>query len=361
MNTKYILSLFALVGIFNLVSCKKKVTDPIPNAPKYDVPTSYNFEAVDYSGQTYRLDMLAEMVTYMKTGNTANTLLDAQKLKDMYANVNNQFTNTALNTSGKKLKDKTFATEVANFESYMDSIEEASTSTVAGSEGVAGVIVSGTSKYLCSANGVEYTQIIEKGLMGAVFYYQISGVYLSEDKLGLQIDKASRQHHWDEAFGYFGVPVDFPTNVTGVRFYGKYANERNALLSCNAKLMNAYLLGRAAINNDDQETVNAQVTIIRDELERVIAATAISYMNKAKAGLADNAIRNHTLSEGAAFIKALLYNPTKKITNAQIDQALAKLQTNGKYNFYEVSDLEMEEVKTILSTVYGFDSIKNTL
>src|SRR5690606_22863517 len=128
-----------------------------------------------------------------------------------------------------------------------------------------------TSNYLCDENGVEYTQLIEKGLMGAVFYYQIAAVYLGEDKLGPQVVKASRQHHWDEAFGYFGVPVDFPTNVSGIRFWGKYTDSRNALLGCNKKLMDAFLLGRAAIDNDDTETMNAQVTIIRDELERVIA------------------------------------------------------------------------------------------
>jgi len=363
MKANYIyISTFLFFTLTLLVSCKKdKKKDDTTTGPSYEVPTTYNFENVDYSGQTTRLDMLTEMANYMKTGNTANTVLNAQKLKDMYANVNNQFSTTALNTSGKKLSDKTFATEITTFEVYMDSIEEASLSTTPGSYGVAGVVVSGTSKYLCSPNGVEYTQMIEKGLMGAVFYYQIVEIYLGETKMGQAVQKADRQHHWDEAFGYFGVPVDFPATTSSARFYGKYANERNALLGCNEKIMNAYLKGRAAIDNDDNTTVNAQITILRNEIERVIAATAMNYMNKAKVGIADDAIRNHTLSEAIGFIKALSYSSTKKISNTQINDALSKLQTNGKYNLYEVSDLEIEEIKTILSTVYGFDSIKNSL
>ncbi len=366
MNIKFAFLLSTLL-LMLFSSCKrnKGTDDPSnpenPSVPAYEVPTTYNFSSVDYSGQTTRLDMLAEIVTYMKTGNTMNTVLSEGKLLNMYDNVGSEFTASALNLSTKKLKEKTFITDVSSFEDYMDSIAVVSQSTVAGSNGQAGVITSGMSSYLCSKYGVEYTQMIEKGLMGAVFYYQIVAVYLSSDKIGPQILKADRQHHWDEAFGYFGVPTDFPTNKIGIRFFGKYSEERNTLLGSNAKIMNAFLKGRAAINNDDVATMNAQVTILRDELEKMIAGTAISYLNKAKVGIADDAVRNHALSEGVGFIKALTYSPTKKITNTEINNALSKLQTNNKYDFYSVSDLEMEEIKTILSNVYGFNSIKNSL
>ena len=71
------------------------------------------------------------------------------------------------------------------------------------------------------ANGIEYTQLIEKGLMGAVFYYQITNVYLGDGKMDVdnadQVDPdngkyyTTMEHHWDEAFGYFSDAVDFPT------------------------------------------------------------------------------------------------------------------------------------------------------
>ena len=354
-----------ILSVLLLSSCKKDNaidnSPETPNKPLYSIPTTYNFSSVDYSGQTTRLDMLTEMVTYMKTGNTMNTVLSETKLLNMYDNVGNEFTNPALNTSLKKLKDKTFSTEVASFESFMDSIEVASQSTVAGSNGQAGVINSGASNYLCSKYGVEYTQMIEKGMIGAVCYYQIVAIYLGSDKVGLQVSKADRQHHWDEAFGYFGVPIDFPSNKTGARFLGKYSNERDLILGSNTKIMKAFLTGRAAINNNDLLTMNEQIVILRNELEKMIAATAISYLNKAKVSIADNAIRNHALSEGVGFIKALTYSPTKKISTTQISDALNKLKSNDRYDFYSVSDLEMEEIKTIISNVYGFNSIKNSL
>ena len=58
---------------------------------------------------------------------------------------------------------------------YMDKLEAASKSTVSGDEGVAGVLTSKDGKkiYLVDENGMEYTQLIEKGLMAKTFFNQI--------------------------------------------------------------------------------------------------------------------------------------------------------------------------------------------
>ncbi|MCS6823917.1 MAG: DUF4856 domain-containing protein [Cytophagaceae bacterium] len=355
-NYKIILTIGLCTSL--IISCKKKATDPITEAKNYSVPTTYeDFDNVDYSGQTIRLDMLKELTDTMKKGNTIGVRVSATRLKNMYANTGNPFGNNTLNTSGKKMKDKTFPADQAMFESYMDSIAMVSMSNTAGSNGVPGVVGTGSTKYLCNKDGIEYTQLIEKGLLGAMIYYQITSVYLSEDKIGPQVSKADRQHHWDEAFGYFGVPKDFPSNTSGIRFIGKYCNDRNPLLGCNEKIMNAYLKGRAAINNDDDVTRRAQVAIIRDELERVIAATALQYLNKAKANITDNAVRNHALSEYLAFLRALKYNPTRKITDAQISE----IENYVGYNFYNVTTSGLDNARNKLSSIYGFDNIKDQL
>jgi hypothetical protein len=369
---KNIIYSVAVLMLLTAVSCKKKSPEPTPEpeptptGPSYTVPTSYTFVNVSYTGQTQRLDMVAEMKTYMSTGNTSLTVLSAQKLKDMYANANSQFTNTALNTSGKDIKSKTFLVDQTVFETYMDNLEAASQSTVAGSDGVAGVVSNGAGKkYLCDANGVEWTQVIEKGLMGSLMYYQTTAVYLDASKIGNGVDNSTvvagqgtaMEHGWDEAFGYFGVPVDFPTNVSGIRFWGKYCNDRNTLLSTNATLMNAFLTGRAAISNKDYTTRDAQVIVVRDTWEKVIAATIISYVNSTKLNMSDDAVRNHNLSEIKGFIMNLKCNPTKKITSTQI----TALETALGTNFYNITITNLDQIKNDLSTIYGLDSVKNTL
>lgn len=362
-----------IVSALAFTACKKDKgpepePTPEPSGPSYTVPTSYTFANVNYTGQTQRLDMVAEMKTYMNTGNTIGVTVSAQKLKDMYANVNSQFTNASLNISGKDIKSKVFLADQTLFETYMDNLEAASQSTVAGSNGVAGVVTSPSNpskKYLCDANGVEWTQVIEKGLMGSLMYYQTTAVYLDASKIGNGVDNTNvvagqgtnMEHHWDEAFGYFGVPVDFPTNTTGIRFWGKYCNDRNAVLSINSTIMNAFLTGRAAISNKDYTTRDAQVTVIRDTWEKVIAATIISYVNSTKLNITDDAVRNHNLSEIKGFLMNLKCNPTKKITLTQISQIEALLGTN----FYNITTTSLDQIKDDLSNIYGLNSVKNSL
>jgi len=67
------------------------------------------------------------------------------------------------------------------------------------------------------ANGYDYGQLISKFVMGAVFYNQVVDGYLDEN---LSAEKkpndkpyskgaayTGKEHSWDEAFGYFGVPA----------------------------------------------------------------------------------------------------------------------------------------------------------
>ncbi|MFY9311143.1 MAG: DUF4856 domain-containing protein [Bacteroidia bacterium] len=293
------------------------------------------------------------------------TVLDAQKLKDMYSNSGNPFADSTLNASGKQLKSKTFSLDQSLFESFFDSIAQASQATGAGSNGVAGVVVSSsdaTKKYLCSANGIEYNQLITKGLMGAVFYYQAASVYLENIATADNVTVTAGQgttmeHNWDEAFGYFGVPVDFPTTLTGLKYWGSYSNQRNGVLTTNATLMNAFLKGRAAISNQDYTSRDEAKTVIRDNWEKICAGSAIHYINAAKTHLTDDALRNHELSECLGFIMSLKYSSVKKISDAQL------LQVQGYVgnNLYNVTVANLDNAKNLLSTVYGLDSVKDAL
>ena len=76
----------------------------------------------------------------------------------------------------------------------MDEMAAASQSSTAGSEGVAGVIESadGAKKYFVGDDGLEYTQLIEKGLMGACFYYQATAVYFGAGNLQIYRRKSSQ-------------------------------------------------------------------------------------------------------------------------------------------------------------------------
>jgi hypothetical protein len=297
-------------------------------------------------------------------------------MKNMFNNLNNPFADTTLNNSGKKLADKTVSSEVLIFEQLMDSLAVVSAYSSNGSpsQGNPGVMTnsSGTKAYLVNANGVELAQLIEKGLMGACFYYQATAVYLGEGKMNVDNVTVtpglgtSMEHHWDEAFGYLGVPTDFPTNKNGLLFWGKYLNDRESKLGQNATLMNAFLAGRAAITNDNLGERDVKITSIRRSWEQVCAATAIAYLNDAIAAYGvDDAEKHHALSEAYAFVYALKFGGDATIPTSSADVILTSLggSTNLlQLNFYNTTLSQIQNAKDALVAAFpSLTAVKDTL
>ncbi len=346
------------------------IDEPVPTPPSTYAFVRNGTATVSFTGQVHRMDMLSELSTYLKSSNTPGVNIEKDKLLAMFANENNPFLNKDINASGKDLKSKTASNDptiTAQFESWMDAIATLSDSTVSdkyeGSDGIGGVVKSGSKAYLFNHNGIEYTQLIEKGLMGAVFMHQISFVYLGDEKMNVDNETVESgqnytkmEHHFDEAFGYFFGTVNYPTDGTD-RFWGKYANGRDPLLGCNKVLMDAFIKGRFAITQKDYAERDAQILIIRNEVERVCAATAIHYLNATKQNLTDDALRNHALSEAWAFMDDLRYAKNGKLSVAQIAAHKATIGSN----FYNVSTANLNKVIDDLAGLYGMENIKSQL
>ena len=360
----------ASLALSLFVGCSTDSNNESPDTST--LPTSFDSLSRDlsYSGQLTRADMLAEITAYLKTGNTQGTKLSATKLKNMYANANMPFSNEDLNASDKQLKSKTFPADVSKFEAWMDAIDTASKVNATATDSTAGIV---GGKYLVGSTGLEYTQLIEKGLMGAVLYYQGTAVYLnSEDggKLATSVDNekvspgkgTSLAHHWDEAYGYFASQKNFTATTTkaqGRRFWGHYSNSRNQLLGTTDSVLAAFIRGRQAIVNKDREGMLVEISIIRKHWERVVAGTAIHYLNVASrdADFNNDAKRIHELSEAKAFLMCLKYNPEKKSTDAEINGWLSDLGDN----FWTVEKVSVLQIRDAISAKYGMDSVKEQL
>ena len=369
---------FIAIASVAFTSCKKKgCTDEdalnySTEAEKDDgscefltVPSSYSFtdeagnNTVSYSGQTDRLNQLEEMTVYMKSGNA--TTISASTMMDMFYNVGDNGGGNFTFSSSKQLANKCFSTDSAQYTAWFDSLAVASVdNAMTASNGQAGTLPSGTSTYWFGANGYEYVQLIEKGLMGAVFMNQALNTYFGSGKMDVDNTTpeageyyTAMEHHWDEAFGYFGVPTNFPTNTTGVRFWGKYCNARDAELGCNATIMNAFLRGRAAISEGLLDIRDEQILIIRQEWEKVCAATAIDYLSQAQDYFGnDDAKYLHVLSEAYAFVKCLTYVPTETrvITWNEIDTILSG---NFGDNLWTMGAINIAAAKGDLENIYG--------
>ena len=336
-----------------------------PSSPSYTIPSTFVFtdaagnSTVSYGGQTERLDQLGEMVVLMKTGNS--TTLNAQVLKDMFANTGGDGNGNFSFSSTKQLKDKCFLADQALFEDWMDAIAVASAShAMTAADGQAGVLTSGTSTYLFDENGMEPVQFIEKGLMGAVFMHQALNVYFGDGKMNVDnttaVDAAgglyytAMEHHWDEAFGYFGVPIDFPASPSN-RFWGKYCMNQNTTLNSNADMMNNFLKGRAALSAGVLTDRDAAITAIRTEWEDISAYQAMKYLEDAVGYFGnDEAKFFHALSEAYAFSWNLRYAPEE--TRRMDPSSHASLMALFGTNFWSLTVGDLNTIKNTIDANY---------
>lgn len=374
------IALIGLASIISFSSCSDDDDDTTPSnnnngGNQVTAPATYEFtrlgqSTVSYSGQTSRLDQLGELTAELKKADAGSSISSATLL-NMFANTNNPFSQVY----PKDIKSKTFSADTTFFINLMTEMANNSGNSTTASSGTAGLLTRGNGNtILVDANGREYTQLIEKGLMGATFYHQVANTYLTDDRIGSAVNNTDMvdtangkyytdmEHHFDEAFGYMGFPIDFSSSYSGsgtVRFWGKYSNTADDNIQSNDALMNAYKLGRAAIVAKDYTVLNAQADIIYDEFDRVIAATAIHYINDVLTD-SNTGDRHHHLSEAYAFIRALRYANIfkRKLSDTEVTELY---DTKIGSNFYNTTAADLNFIKDKLSTTYGLDAVKDQL
>ena len=344
-HTLYLFN-FLFAGLLLTTSCSKDDPDD-PPSPVAKLET-YTFKrngktSVDHSGQDARLDMLSEIEAKVKKAATEE--LDATKLKEMYGGKG--FTDAALNSSGKQLKDKTFKNHQAYYDKYLEIMADlsklrrgASGAKAFEANKAAGYVQRSTSSpvkdVMVNALGLEVGQMLVKGIMGSTFYYQIVGeggylekvINAANDKVVDGKNYTLKEHYFDEAFGYIGFPHDYLTKTAEFaagkyyRFWAKYIHSRGAagikgvdksgkLVSDNiAKtIFKAFIAGRKAIVDKKDDVLKEQIDVIRRNLEKVTFAQALSYVNKGQDEKYKDDIGTqlHNYSEAVAFSAAPEY------------------------------------------------------
>ena len=358
------------------------ITAMVTTGKLIDTPATYAFSrngetSVSYSGQTDRLNQLEEIKEYLKLAD-AGGVISEQVLLDMFANTGENGGGNFSFSSSKQLKNKTFLPDL-DVQLFEDLFARAAAASIEGSNaifatnGTAGLKTRENSgaTILLDEKGREFTQVIEKGLMGAVFYNQIYNTYLTDDRIGNAVENVAMsegknytamEHHWDEAFGYWDPPVDFTSawpseRASEDRFWSHYSNTidnvSGGLLGTNDILMTAFKEGRAAIVNNDPATRDAQRDVLYDAFELVAAGTAVHYINDTIEFLAEGAQGEafHVLSEAWAFTNALRYSPRRTMSLEDIETIMeTDYGTDG--NFWNATVLGLNTAKQKLVSAF---------
>ncbi len=349
------------------------IIDVVPVAP--DSPADYEFfrdgeSTVSFSGQTDRANQLDEIKDYLKEGD-AGEIMEASFLKEAYRNENGDGAGFFTFSSTKQLEDKTWGpdTDVDYYGDLFEQAAIASKSETPASAGQAGLITRENSgnTILVNNTGHELTQFIEKGLMGSVFLHQIYNTYLTDVRIGDDVDNVTvvedknytaLEHHWDEAFGYFTAPGDFGSawpeaREDEARFWSNYSNIVDPSTGISDRIMNAFRDGREAIVANDMETKNANKDILYTELEILAAATTIHYINQSidQLNAGNTGELFHVLSEAYMFARALTYSPRRVIPLSELNNIL-NVDFGIGGNFWNVSGEGLSNAKRKLVENY---------
>ena len=361
-----------------------EVQVPIVTTVQVEIPYSYEFaragkSTVSYSGQTSRLNMADELYAALNT----NTFTKAQML-EMF-NEGTGFADATLNSSGKKMGNKTAGSPLASatvkplFDAMITDFADNVIPNWAtdAANGQAGVLTDATRTIHVNAKGHEIDQTFIKGIIGAMNVDQIINNYITpyqldsctrtsdndNNTLSSGKDYTDMEHKWDEGFGYlYGQEADAtrldlgvsPTgNGTTLNKYFKKINTSNQA-GIGIKVFDAFRKGRAFIVAKQYDKRDQQAKIIKEELSKVIAYKAVDYINgymsKIEAGNTADAF--HALSEAYGFVMSLQF------TNDGTDSAyFSNSEVNGFLtlmdNFWTVQNSDLESIRDQVKAKFG--------
>ena len=351
--------LLLILAAFGLGACTKETPAPVLTVPSSYDGSTFNTAAAD---QLSLRSNLNNLVNEAKKGrDAANTVLFAD-LTALYS---------AGTPSVQSAANSYFAGRLEGPTGWLAELAKASGNTYPpGSPTGEGGAFGG---YLFDENGLEIEQLVEKGLFGAMNYYQAQQLLRNPSTANLH-----------KALALYGAHPSFPNTTTAANtshpdaHMANYAARRSDINDPNSlynKMKTAFITAQAAIAGGEafHAERDAALADIRLNWEKANAATIINYCQSVISTMSGTAPTDaekgnalHAYGEAVGFMHGWRNLPadSKRITDAQIDAVLALLraeagQTPVSYVFITapVENLgRLQQVIDQLQQIYGFSN-----
>lgn len=456
-NFRSAATMAALVTSLGAVGCGD---DETPETQNLTAPTTYAFasrfgpeSSVDYGGQVFRHVLILDLkdriegFTGRLDGNWIPTPGEVTDELDFYYRfdlttaptvahsvtttpVPAQTTYTALSDTNKDLhgklagndgarQHKTWATDLVGWpgvtsptalvQSWFQQLDAAAVAWAQSPP-------AGISKVYVTTEGLDFKQLLQKFLLGAVAFSQGADDYLDQ---GLEADNTiavpgkpytALEHAWDEGFGYFGAARDYleysddevaakggrPGYASGyhdsdndgtINLHAEYnfghsvnaakrdrGSSPSAPTDFSRDAMQAFLEGRQIITEADgalDNAAKARLEAARDRAvlawEKAISATIVHYINDVlqdmnRFGTAAYVFEDHAKhwSEMKGFALSLQFNPFSPVTDAQFTELhntlgqAPVLQSAGAATIDSYKDA-LRSARSSLQQAYNFE------
>jgi hypothetical protein len=343
---KYIL--FVAAATLALTSCEKNDIEPLSIPSTYDGSTFVANTINEYELRTN----FTKFVDEVKKGRTPGVVVTAAQLQTT-------FEAGGANSVSRALP----ASEVAIYQALFTEVEKASRGTTykfglpPAENGQGGV----NNGYLYDETGLELEQILDKGSFGLIFF-----------RKGQQLLQNPTLENLDKALALYGANPTFPNTPTASKtpqpdaLMANYGARRTPTAGgLYLEVRDAFIKAQAAIKagtnyNSDRDAAIQEILL---GWEKINAATVINYLFATETGLSTTNAEQRTLSnamhaygECVGFLQGFKGAAGKKITDAQIDAALASLNATQPYRLIN-SPTEIAKLVTLrrtLQSIYGF-------
>ncbi|MDZ7936519.1 MAG: hypothetical protein U5M51_16470 [Emticicia sp.] len=331
-----------------LFSCEKEETiTPLVIPTAYDA-TSFTANATaEYELRTN----FTALINEVKKGRVGGTVLSATKLTELF------------NAGSNSVSKYASATVKSTMPTLFAELEKASKGKTYqfGKTPAENIDGGANGGYLFDETGLELEQIVEKGSFNSIFYNKAVELVATPTAANL-----------DKVLALYGANPTFPNTPTASKtaqpdtWMANYGARRTkAAGGLYTQQRDAFIKAQAAIKAGDKYNTDRDAAIAEILLkwEQINAATVINYLYDTETKLASTnptdavkASAMHAYGEATGFLTGFKGITKKKITDAQIDNALVKMNSTAPYKIVgsPTEIAKLVQVRKDLQAVYGF-------